>query len=108
MPDGTSFEGKVRLFRLNDGANEIGYAFAEVIDLMAIDHDVIAAAKPGEVSGVTLIGGEPAELVDAHWLFAQHLGAAARPGAPWCAACRRTMPGCRTCSARSSRRRAIS
>jgi two-component system chemotaxis sensor kinase CheA len=49
---------------------------------MTIEHDVIAAADPGEVSGVTLIGGEPAELVDVHWLFAQHLGAAARPGAP--------------------------
>jgi len=80
-PDAT-FDGKVRLFRLNDGVHEIGYAFAEVIDLMTIDHDVIAATSPGEVSGVTLIGGEPAELVDVHWLFAEHLGAAARPGAP--------------------------
>jgi two-component system chemotaxis sensor kinase CheA len=80
VPAGTIFEGKVRLFRLNDGAQEIGFAFAEVIDLMTIDHDVIAASSPGEVSGVTLIGGEPAELVDAHWLFAEHLGAAARPG----------------------------
>jgi two-component system chemotaxis sensor kinase CheA len=26
-----------------------------------------------------LIGDEPAELLDAHWLFANHLGAAARP-----------------------------
>jgi len=80
-PD-SKFEGKVRLFRLNDGAHEIGYAFTEVIDLMSVDHDVISATNPGEVSGVTLIGGEPAELVDAHWLFAEHLGAAARPGAP--------------------------
>ena len=78
----SKFEGKVRLFRINDGAHEIGYAFAEMIDLMTIDHDVIAAADPGEVSGVTLIGGEPAELVDVHWLFAEHLGVAARPGAP--------------------------
>ena len=78
----SKFEGKVRLFRINDGAHEIGYAFAEMIDLMTIDHDVIAAANPGEVSGVTLIGGEPAELVDVHWLFAEHLGVAARPGAP--------------------------
>ncbi len=78
----TKFDGKVRLFRLNDGAHEIAYAFAEVIDFMAIDHDVISAAIPGEVSGVTLIGGEPAELVDAHYLFAEHLGISARPGAP--------------------------
>ena len=67
-------------------ASEIGYAFREVIDLMAIDHDVIPADSPGEVSGVTLIGGEPAELVDAHWLFAHHLGAgrAGPPSQPVC------------------------
>jgi two-component system chemotaxis sensor kinase CheA len=82
VPAGTEFSGKVRLFRLNDGTHEVGYAFAEVIDLMTIDHDVISASKAGEVSGVTLIGGEPAELVDAHWLFAEYLGAAARPAAP--------------------------
>ena len=69
---------KVRLFRLNDGAHEIGYAFAEVVDFATIDNDVIHADRPGEVSGVTLVNGEPAELVDAHWLFANHVGAAAR------------------------------
>jgi two-component system chemotaxis sensor kinase CheA len=76
-PDG--LEGKVRVFRLNDGAHEIGYAFREVIDLMSIDREVIPADVPGAVNGVTLIGGEPAELVDAHWLFAEYLGASARP-----------------------------
>jgi two-component system chemotaxis sensor kinase CheA len=68
---------KVRVFRLNDGANEIGYAFREVIDLSIIDGEVIPAENPGEISAVTLIAGEPAELVDAHWLFAHHLGVAA-------------------------------
>ena len=38
--------------------------------------------SPGEVSGVTLIGGEPAELVDVHWLFAAASRRCARPGAP--------------------------
>ncbi|HEX2804527.1 MAG TPA: chemotaxis protein CheA [Sphingomicrobium sp.] len=70
-------QGKVRVFRLNDGANEIGYAFEEVIDLSIIDSQVIPAENPGEISAVTLIAGEPAELVDAHWLFAHHLGIAA-------------------------------
>jgi two-component system, chemotaxis family, sensor kinase CheA len=65
---------KVRLFRLNDGRQEIGYAFQEVIDLSEIAHEVIAAPIPGEISGVTLIGGEPAEMVDPHWLFAHHGG----------------------------------
>ena len=71
-------EGKVRLFRLNDGAHEIGYAFAEVIDFATIDGEVIHAERPGEINGVSLINGEPAELVDPHWLFATHVGASAR------------------------------
>jgi two-component system chemotaxis sensor kinase CheA len=73
-------DGKVRLFRLNDGVHEIGYAFAEVIDFAAIEHDVIHADRPGEISGVSLINNEPAELVDVHWLFANHVGAGARAG----------------------------
>src|SRR6059058_970654 len=68
---------KVRLFRLNDGLHEIGYAFAEVIDFAAIDHDIIHSERPGEISGVSLVNNEPAELVDAHWLFANHQAAAA-------------------------------
>jgi two-component system chemotaxis sensor kinase CheA len=71
-------DGKVRLFRLNDGAHEVGYAFAEVIDFATIDNDVIHSENPGEVSGVSLINGEPAELVDAHWLFANYVGASAK------------------------------
>ncbi|MEO5577958.1 MAG: chemotaxis protein CheA [Sphingomicrobium sp.] len=74
-------DDKVRVFRLSDGTREIGYVFRDVIDLMTIDHEVIPAEHPGAVSGVSLIGGEPAELVDAHWLFAQHLGATARASA---------------------------
>jgi len=70
---------RLRLFRLNDGTREIAYAFREVIDFAAIEHDVIHADCAGEVSGVSLIGGEPAELLDAHWLFANHGGSAARP-----------------------------
>ena len=75
-------DSKVRVFRLNDGRTELGYAFAEVIDLMTIDHDVIPATVSGQVAGVTLIGGEPAELIDAHWLFAEHLRGEVRTGAP--------------------------
>ncbi len=74
-----SDDDKVRVFRLSDGVHEIGYVFREVIDLMTIDHEIIAAEHPGAVSGVSLIGGEPAELVDAHWLFGHHLGAAILP-----------------------------
>ena len=61
---------KVRLFRLNDGERELAYAFREVIDMSVIGKEVISAAVPGEISGVSLVSGEPAELVDPHWLFA--------------------------------------
>jgi two-component system chemotaxis sensor kinase CheA len=71
-------DGKVRVFRLNDGQHEMGYAFAEVVDFATIDNDVIHAEFPGEISGVSLVNGQPAELVDAHWLFANHVGPAAR------------------------------
>ncbi|WP_395623990.1 chemotaxis protein CheA [Sphingomonas daechungensis] len=70
---------KVRLFRLNDGSREIGYAFQEVIDLSVVGNDVIQAASPGEVSGVTLVSGEPAELIDPHWLFANIAASAVQP-----------------------------
>jgi two-component system, chemotaxis family, sensor kinase CheA len=71
-------DDKVRVFRLNDGLHEIGYAFREVVDFAEIEHDIIPAERPGEISGVSLINGEPAELVDAHWLFATYAGTAAQ------------------------------
>ena len=73
---------KVRLFRLSDGETQVGLAFREVIDLDALADEIIPAAAPGLVEGVTLVAGEPAELVDAHWLFAEHcrgLSGAASP-----------------------------
>jgi two-component system chemotaxis sensor kinase CheA len=76
---------KVRLFRLNDGTCEIGYAFREVIDFSAIANEVIPAEYPGEVSAVTLVADEPAELIDPHWLFANFLTASERtPEQPVC------------------------
>jgi two-component system chemotaxis sensor kinase CheA len=61
---------KVRLFRLSDGHAQIGLAFSDVIDLEGIADHIIPSDTPGLVEGVTLVAGEPAELVDAHWLFA--------------------------------------
>lgn len=67
----TGEEEAIRLFRMNDGVSELGYAFREVIDIKTMDGDLIAASQPGEIEGVTLIDGEPAELIDPFWLFAQ-------------------------------------
>jgi two-component system chemotaxis sensor kinase CheA len=79
MDPAEQIDGKVRVFRLSDGEREMGYAFRDVIDLVSIARDVIPAAGPGEVGGVALIAGEPAELLDPHWLFAQHTGAGRKP-----------------------------
>jgi two-component system chemotaxis sensor kinase CheA len=72
-------DGSIRLFRLNDGNRELAYACREVIDFAVIDNDIIPSEHGGEISGVSLVNGEPAELIDAHWLFANHVGTAAAP-----------------------------
>ena len=101
-------DGKVRVFRLNDGQHEMGYAFAEVLDFAAIENDVIHAERPGEISGVSLINGEPAELVDAALAVRQPCRRrGARYRAAGLPAARATIRGCRTCFARSSRPPAI-
>jgi two-component system chemotaxis sensor kinase CheA len=76
-------DARIRLFRLSDGQTQLGLAFREVIDLDAIADHIIPSEAPGLVEGVTLVAGEPAELIDAHWLFAGAAragsGAAAQP-----------------------------
>ena len=73
-----------RLFRLNDGATEVGYAVRDVLDIKAMDSEIVRAEVPGEIEGVTLIDGEPVELVDAFRLFALHAGAPTASAAPVC------------------------
>ncbi len=62
----------IRLLRLGDGHDEIAYGLADVVDILPLPAGLIAAAEPGEVRGVVLVGGEQAELLDLHWLFARH------------------------------------
>jgi two-component system, chemotaxis family, sensor kinase CheA len=64
----------LRLLRLGDGRSEIAYGFADVVDIIPLPPGLIPAAEPGEVRGVVLVGGEQAELLDLHWLFARHGG----------------------------------
>lgn len=65
----------IRLFRLTDGVSELAYALREVIDIRTLDDGLVPAPEPGEIEGLALIDGEPAELVDPHWLFARHAAA---------------------------------
>lgn len=64
--------GQLRVLRLTDGAAEIAYAFAEVIDIRALEAAPTPAAMPGEIAGVLLVDGLQVELLDTHWLFAEH------------------------------------
>jgi hypothetical protein len=46
------------------------------------------AAAPGEIGGVTLIGGDQVEVLDPFWLFATHkVESSSAPSGPVCAIC---------------------
>src|SRR5688572_18502629 len=78
--------GKLRILRLTDGAAELAYGFAEVVDIRSVTIAVQRAPTPGEVAGVALIDGSQVELIDPYWLFAAYSDAGARRGkAPVCA-----------------------
>ena len=77
---------RIRILRLSDGLSEIAYGFSDVADLVVLTGEIKPAATPGEVSGVTLIGNEQVEIVDAYWLFADcSTGGGAPEERPVCA-----------------------
>ncbi len=71
--DGHAVDTRLRLFRMSDGAGELAYGFAEVVDIVSFDGAFSAAPVPGPIAGVTLMNGEQIEVIDPHWLFAQHM-----------------------------------
>jgi len=77
----------IDVVRMTDGVLEMGYAIAEALDIVTLPEDVADPVVPGLVSGVTLIDGEPVEIVDPFWLFASAGtgGAAADTRQPVCA-----------------------
>ena len=97
-------DGKIRLFRLNDGQFEIGYAFAEVIDFASIEHEVINAERLGEVSGV-IAHQRPASRVDRRALAVRQSrrSCGAKSVSSSSAASPAGTRGCRTCFGRWSK-----
>ena len=77
--------GQLRILRLSDGASELAYGFAEVIDLVTLADATTPAAIPGEIGGVTLIDGEQIELIDSFWLFGEQAEETATRGTLVCA-----------------------
>jgi two-component system chemotaxis sensor kinase CheA len=70
--------GPLEVLRLSDGACEVIYAIREMIDTAAIEGELIPIEGSGLIAGITLVDGQPYEVLDSLALFARH----ARPAAP--------------------------
>jgi len=82
LPDEALTLPRVRLLRLSDGACELLYAVREVEDAVELTETLRPVPEDPLAEAVTLIGGKPVTLLDAHTLFALHGEppvAAARP-----------------------------
>jgi len=63
---------RLKVLRLSDGEAHVAYACLEDADIKAVTEPVSPTPNSPDCEGVTLIEGEPVELIDAHWLFAHH------------------------------------
>ncbi|WP_299327677.1 chemotaxis protein CheA [Parasphingopyxis sp.] len=64
--------GHVRLLRLSDGESAIAYAIGEgAADVGKFPETFDRARGTGRILGVAVVDGEPVELLDAHFLFAE-------------------------------------
>ena len=72
LPQGAFTLPRVRLLRLTDGACELLYAVREVEDAVELTEALHPVPDDPLAEAVTLIGGQPVTLVDAHALFALH------------------------------------
>ena len=57
---------------LGDGKREIGYLIDAVLDTVKLDNEVMPETGAGPVEGVALLEGKATEVIDCHWLFANH------------------------------------
>jgi len=79
-------EGRKRLnvLRLEDGASEVAYAIDEALDIVRLPDEIVPSCEAGPVAGVVLLNGEQVELLDAHWVFAEHADPERKEAAPLC------------------------
>ncbi len=62
--------GDAQVMRFHD-RSEVGYAIRAAIDIVRIDAPISPAASAGPISGVTVINGEPVEVLDPLWILDQ-------------------------------------
>jgi two-component system chemotaxis sensor kinase CheA len=82
LPEDALALPRMRLLRLSDGACELLYAVREVEDAVELKDTLHPVPEDALAEAMTLIGGQPVTLIDAHALFALHGEpplAAARP-----------------------------
>lgn len=82
LPDTPLTQPRLRLLRLDDGACELLFAVREVEDAVELTGALAPVPEDPLAEAMTLIGGQPVTLIDAHALFALHGEpplAAARP-----------------------------
>ncbi|MCT2559461.1 chemotaxis protein CheW [Tsuneonella sp. YG55] len=84
IDSGNHPDGQVSVLRLGDGESEIAYAFDRILDTVELPDEIVPSGRPGPVEGTVLIGGEAAELLDAHWLFATHAAPVREAHRPTC------------------------
>jgi two-component system chemotaxis sensor kinase CheA len=72
LPDEPLAQPRVRLLRLSDGACELLHAVREVEDAVELTEALTPVPEDPMVEAMTLIGGTPVTLIDAHALFARH------------------------------------
>ena len=77
-------QATVSVLRLRDGGLEIGYAIAEALDIVELPDAIVAAREAGPIAGVVAIDGEQVEVIDLHWIFANHAAGGSAFGAPLC------------------------
>lgn len=72
LPDAPLTQSRVRLLRLSDGVCELLYAVREVEDAVELTDTLAPVPEDPLAEAITLIGGAPVTLIDAHALFARH------------------------------------
>lgn len=76
---------RVRVLRLTTSPVHFAYAIDQVIDVVPMPAELVPARVAGPIAGVTLYNGDPVELLDPFWLFAEATRDLPGPGrAPLC------------------------
>jgi two-component system chemotaxis sensor kinase CheA len=84
LPDAPLTQNRIRLLRLSDKACDLLYAVREVEDAVELTESLRPVPEDPLIEAITLIGGQPVTLIDAHALFARHGEAPIRAYRPHC------------------------